>query len=242
MAFKARSLEAKHFGSEPTYDDWEGFPDELLEQKIQDSFRWYYKFYDFKESLHFIVEYYKKNKVNNKNVKQIKPADLVEVGNHVGYIARMKTKGLKRLPLKYENLFIEKLKIIESIGSKRKEDKKDDSKPPPNIQKRIKEYASGLVFDIEEEVEKFIDNNCETSWTFKDFMKMHKISRPVCKHMVPMLETAKNEVVEAKKGDDKDLKEAYAYLNGRQQTRLIKFYDTIIKECNLIINTKKRKK
>ena len=39
MAFKARSLEAKHFGSEPIYDDWEGFPDELLEQKIQDSFR-----------------------------------------------------------------------------------------------------------------------------------------------------------------------------------------------------------
>ena len=51
MAFEKRSLEAKHMGEEPDPNDWHNLDEEALLGQIHDAFRWYYKFYDFKESM-----------------------------------------------------------------------------------------------------------------------------------------------------------------------------------------------
>ena len=120
MAFSKRSINAKYMGDEPDPIDWDSLPDEELKSEIHGAFRWYYKFFDFKESMNFVQEYYKKNKVKSKSPGKLKIADLTEVGNHVGYIARMKIRGLKSLPEEYEELFIQKLKKIEEIAEHRK--------------------------------------------------------------------------------------------------------------------------
>ena len=113
MAFSKRSINAKYMGDEPDPIDWDSLPPDELKSKIHEAFRWYYRFFDFKESMDFVQEYYKKNKVKSKSPGKLKINDLAEVGNHVGYLARLKVRGLEVLPVEYEELFIQKLKKIE---------------------------------------------------------------------------------------------------------------------------------
>ena len=75
----------------------------------------------------------------------------------------------------------------------------------------------------------------------KKSLKRNKVSKPVAKHLKPHIEDLANEIKLAKSGDV-DFKEAYSHMSGHQQNRLIKFYDKMIEECEMIIETKKVKK
>ena len=241
MAFQKRSLEAKHMGEEPDPREWEGFDDGQLQEAIYGAFRWYYKFFDFKESMGFVQEYYKKNKVKSKSPGKIKITDLAQVGNHVGYLARLKTRGCDFLPEKFETLFINKLKKIEELASVRKsqENAKPD-KVKPDIQKRIRDAAKKLRYDIEDVVDEQLEEDFKKKFNFKLFLERNKVSKPVAKHLKPEIEDLANEIKLAKDGDP-DFKEAYSHMSGHLQNRLIKFYDKMIEECDVIITTKKVK-
>ena len=239
MAFSKRSINAKYMGDEPDPIDWDSLPDEELKSEIHGAFRWYYKFFDFKESMNFVQEYYKKNKVKSKSPGKLKIADLTEVGNHVGYIARMKIRGLKSLPEEYEELFIQKLKKIEEIAEHRKVEETID-KIKPDIQKRIREAAKKLKYDIEDIVDEQLEENFKKKYNFKQFITHNKISRPVAKHLKSEIAEMSGEIKLAKEGDI-DFKEAYSHMSGPQQNRLIKFYDMMIEECDVVITTKKKK-
>lgn len=243
MAFQKRSLEAKHMGDEPDPKDWIGLDEDALEQKMHEAFRWYYRFYDFKESMQFVIEYYKKNKVKTNNPKKIKPIDIPEVGVHVGYIARMKSRGLEDCPIKLENLFIDKLKVIERIAQSRKElqEENQPDKPKPNIQQRMKELAKKLAYDVEDVVEAQIESKFKDKFNFKTFIKQNNVSKPVAKHLKVELINQSEEVRLAKDGDP-EFKEAYSHLSGVIKNRLIKFYDNLIEECDNVETVRKESK
>jgi hypothetical protein len=168
MAFQKRSLEAQHMGLEPDPNDWDGLTEEQLTEACYNAFRWYYKFYDFKECMEFVSEYYKMNKVKTTSPKKIKPVDLMEVGMHVGYIARLKTRGCGFLPEKFEELFIEKLKKIESIAEKRQHEQKEAQaeKVKPNIQERMRILAKNIRYDIEEIVDEQLEDDFKIKFNF----------------------------------------------------------------------------
>ena len=237
MAFSKRSINAKYMGDEPDPIDWDSLPPDKLKSEIHEAFRWYYKFFDFKESMNFVQEYYKKNKVKSKSPGKLKIADLIEVGNHVGYIARMKIRGLKSLPEEYEELFIQKLKKIEEIAEHRKVVVESKDKVKPDIQKRIREAAKNLKYDIEDIVEEQLEEDFKKKFNFKQFVKHNKVSRPVAKHLKSEIVEMAGEIKLAKEGDI-DFKEAYSHMSGPQQNRLIKFYDMMIEECDVVITTK----
>ena len=75
MAFSKRSITAKYMGEEPDPNDWDGLSSEELKSRIHEAFRWYYRFYDFKESMEFVQAYYKKNKVKSKSPGKLKIND-----------------------------------------------------------------------------------------------------------------------------------------------------------------------
>jgi len=241
MAFQKRSLEAQHMGLEPDPNDWDGLTEEQLTEECYNAFRWYYKFYDFKECMEFVSEYYKINKVKTTSPKKIKPVDLMEVGMHVGYIARLKTRGCGFLPEKFEELFIEKLKKIESIAEKRQHEQKEAQaeKVKPNIQERMLILAKNIRYDIEEIVDEQLENDFKIKFNFKSFIKQNKISKPVAKHLKTEINELADEIRLSK--TDPDLKEAYSHLNGIIKNKLIKFYDTLIEECDNIQTVRKEK-
>lgn len=241
MAFQKRSLEAQHMGLEPDPNDWDGLTEEQLTEECYNAFRWYYKFYDFKECMEFVSEYYKINKVKTNSPKKIKPVDLMEVGMHVGYIARLKTRGCGFLPEKFEELFIEKLKKIELIAEKRQHEQKEAQaeKVKPNIQERMRILAKNIRYDIEEIVDEQLENDFKIKFNFKSFIKQNKISKPVAKHLKTEINELADEIRLSK--TDPDLKEAYSHLNGIIKNKLIKFYDTLIEECDNIQTVRKEK-
>jgi hypothetical protein len=191
--------------------------------------------------MEFVSEYYKKNKVKTNSPKKIKPVDLVEVGMHVGYIARLKTRGCGFLPEKFEKLFIEKLKKIELITDKRQHEQKAASpdKVKPNIQERMRVLAKNLRYDIEDIVDEQLENDFKNKFNFKSFIKQNKISRPVAKHLKTEINELADEIRLAK--TEPDLKEAYSHLNGVIKNKLIKFYDNLIEECDNIQTVRKEK-
>jgi hypothetical protein len=241
MAFQKRSLEAQHMGEEPDPNDWDGLTEDQLTGACYNAFRWYYKFYDFKECMEFVSEYYKMNKVKTNSPKKIKPVDLIEVGMHVGYIARLKTRGCGFLPEKFEELFIEKLKKIELIAEKRQHEQKAarPDKVKPNIQERMRILAKNICYDIEDIVDEQLENDFKNKFNFKSFIKQNKISKPVAKHLKTEINELAEEIRLSK--TDPDLKEAYSHLNGIIKNKLIKFYDTLIEECDNIQTVRKEK-
>ncbi|NQX84276.1 MAG: hypothetical protein HRS57_03695 [Mycoplasmataceae bacterium] len=240
MAFSKRSVTAKYMGDEPDPNDWDGLSSEELKSKIHDAFRWYYRFYDFKESMEFVQAYYKKNKVKSKSPGKLKINDLAEVGNHVGYLARLKVRGLEVLPVEYEELFIQKLKKIEEIAKQRKVVVESKERIKPDIQQRIRDAAKKLKYDIEDVIDEQVEEEFKKKFNFKQFLERNKVSKPVAKHLKPHIEDLASEIKLAKAGDV-DFKEAYSHMSGHQQNRLIKFYDMMIEECEVIITSKKKK-
>ena len=240
MAFSKRSINAKYMGDEPDPIDWDSLPPDKLKSEIHEAFRWYYKFFDFKESMDFVQEYYKKNKVKSKSPGKLKINDLAEVGNHVGYLARLKVRGLEVLPVEYEELFIQKLKKIEEIAKQRKVVVESKERIKPDIQQRIRDAAKKIKYDIEDVIDEQVEEEFKKKFNFKQFLERNKVSKPVAKHLKPHIEDLASEIKLAKAGDV-DFKEAYSHMSGHQQNRLIKFYDMMIEECEVIITSKKKK-
>ncbi len=110
----------------------------------------------------------------------------------------------------------------------------------PDIQKRIREAAKKLKYDIEDIVDEQLEENFKKKYNFKQFITHNKISRPVAKHLKSEIVEMASEIKLAKDGDV-DFAEAYSHLNKPLQNRLIKFYDMMIEECEIIITTKKKK-
>lgn len=232
-------------GSEPTWNNVdEHTSDHELTILIETALRWYQHFYDFKTSLSFIEKFYKKNKVDRKNLKKISAnnvEDLMSIGRTPGFLCKMKLNGLDRLSANYNDLLIKRLSLIEDVGKKRKqkqEETKVDS-PVISVQQRIIQKAESYMFDIDYVVDLFIDNNFETSFTFKAFNKINQIKKPVAQKMLPMIQDRIDEL--ENKSDDPDLKEAYRHLTKRNKNRIIKLLNECKSGCEEVAATKQKK-
>lgn len=221
---KYKNLDEKYMGFEPELTETPSVSD------IEAALRWYSHFHDFKSSLKFVGEFYKKNKVNQSNLKKINTTDILDVGRVVGFLCRMRTRGVEVLPPKYNNVIIEKLKLIEQIGKTRKEKVVLEDKKIISVQQRIKEKADSIFFDLEYIEELFIDNNFETTFEFKNFQKITKIKKPIAKILSHLSQLKIDEL--ENKNNDPDLKEAFCHLKKREKNKIIKFWKSIKEGCD----------
>ena len=167
---------------------------------------------------------------SNEDNKKINTSDLLDVGRVVGFLCRMRTRGVEVLPPKYNTVIIEKLKLIEQLGKTRKEKIVHVDKKIVSVQQRIKEKANSIFFDLEYVEELFIDNNFETSFEFKNYKKVTSIKKPIAK-ILSHLSQLKIDELENKNGDP-DLKEAFCHLKKRQKGKIIKFWKSIKEGCD----------
>jgi len=221
---KFKNLDEKYMGFEPELNDTPTI------NEVENALRWYNHFHDFKDSLKFISSYYKKKKVNQTNLKKINNTDMLEVGRVVGFLCRMKTKGVEVFPANYTDIMVKKLQLIERIGSTRKEKEKVETKNVISVQQRIQEKANSFMFDLEEAEDYLYENNFESDFSFPAFVKINGVKKPIAKKLAVMSQNKINEL--ENKEDDPDLKEAFSHLTKRQKNKIIKFWKLIIKGCN----------
>ena len=76
-----KTLDEKYMGTEPSWEDIDDTMAEYeLTAKIESAIRWYSYFYDFKESLKFVDQFYRKQKVDRTNLKKITTMDRAIAG------------------------------------------------------------------------------------------------------------------------------------------------------------------
>ena len=242
-----KTLDEKYMGTEPTWEDIEDvMPDYELTVKIESAIRWYSHFYDFKDSLKFIDQFYKKHKVDRSNLKKITTMDTLQVGRIVGFLCRMKFRGIPKLSTRYAEILVDRLKVIEELGKYRqilKDETKENSKVI-SVQQRITSRANGYMFDLDYVIEMFEDNDFKTSFTFDAFQKLNVVKKPVATKMIPQIDTRIEEL--ENKENEPDLREAYQHLSKWDKNKIIKIWKECKSGCQKIILTKqprtKRKK
>ena len=196
-----------------------------LNKFIEDAFDWYKDRYDFNDSLKFIEQYYQQNKVDTINIKKITSNDQLDIGRYSGFLCRMIVKGLPRLSVKYSNILVKKLRIIEEIGKIKPVRQKKIPNKIISVQERIQQRAKNLIFDIDYVIDLYIDNNFETDFAFNTFVRVNDIKKPVAKLLIVLLQERIDEL--ENKENDPDLEEGYGHFGKRQKKKIIK----ILKEC-----------
>tara|TARA_B100001123_G_scaffold451288_1_gene629836 strand:+ start:3798 stop:4550 length:753 start_codon:yes stop_codon:yes gene_type:complete len=238
-----KTLDEKYMGTEPSWEDIDDTMAEYeLTAKIESAIRWYSYFYDFKESLKFVDQFYRKQKVDRTNLKKITTMDTMRVGRIVGFLCRMKVRGIPKLSTRYAALLVDQLKIIEDIGKYRQVLKNETQEAPKviSVQERITSRANGLIFDLDYVIELFEDNNFKTSFTWDAFQKLHNIKKPVAAKMVPLIDVRIAEW--ENKDNEPDLREAYKHVSKRDKNKIIKIWKECKSGCQKIMLTKQPRK
>lgn len=247
----SRSLDERYMGLEPEWTNYRFLSEEELCSNIEKALHWYSRFYDLKQSFTFIQKYLRKHKIDSKPLNVLTSDDMLQVGRTIGFLCKIKMRGLDQLPDKYEKIFVDKMKLIRDLASVRKNIKKKKIDDTDNklantnvisVQERINTLAKGYVFDIEYfKLQDFIDNKFTGEFDVAAFCKINNIKLPTAKKMKSLLYSSMEEIQLSK--TDKELSEYYRNYSVREKNKIIKFYDTILKDIDRYFkrNSKKKK-
>jgi hypothetical protein len=218
-------FDEKYFGPEPSWGEEK--PDRTTLVK---AYNWYNYFYDKKGIVKFLFDHYPRDK---KEIRFLKRLDNNDIPSTICYQARMISRGCK-LPQESLDYFNQKIKSMlekaKTIHEENLEEKKES--PKPSIQDRIKEQISDYIAEIEQEVDLFTENNCNSefnmySWLQKNNIKSQQ-SNAIAEYYKPLLA----ELKEAKTKKDEQLNEAYAFMKPRELGRFVDFIDNIVKDAS----------
>lgn len=149
------------------------------------------------------------------------------------------------LPQQYQDImhnyainFVEDLIIVE------KPKKKVEKKELPVNQQPV-QIVSRLIGEIEFEIDKFLDSNCKTDFSLKNFLLGHNpkqgiVSKIRMWYRRQLKELQLSIAMGAKGVANKDIKEAYGYMTVPQRKRYIKLIESFVKDCEDYSTDKKQ--
>ena len=199
--------------TEPKYDG------KMTNLQLVEALNWYHQNQEPKDAQRFLLEYAKKNKIPGR-VDTSKSyltlawlCRLVSNGNDVGSEAIRKIKS--GLPALLEK---EKAEVVV------------DATPAPSIQERMREKIGEIAGELEGCIDDYILSG------FKDARSPLALMQDKAKGMhatkiIEIFKKRRTEFDEVLHTTDKDLKEAYSYLNKTQLKKLVAYCDLIITDA-----------
>lgn len=112
-------------------------------------------------------------------------------------------------------------------------EQKETKKPDVPKRSPAEEKLSMLIGDIDVAIDKLEE------FSAYDFLKKEEASAPMLSKLLEYYTPILEEVVAAKTGTDKELKEAYSNLKPRTLTKLVKFIQAIVDDLKLMTTAKK---
>ena len=199
--------------TEPKYDG------KMTNLQLVEALNWYHQNQEPKDAQRFLLEYAKKNKIPGR-VDTSKSyltlawlCRLASNGNDVGSEAIRKIKS--GLPALLEK---EKAEVVV------------DATPAPSIQERMREKIGEIAGELEGCIDDYILSG------FKDARSPLALMQDKAKGMhatkiIEIFKKRRTEFDEVLHTTDKDLKEAYSYLNKTQLKKLVAYCDLIITDA-----------
>jgi hypothetical protein len=167
---------------------------------------------------------------------------------HAGILARLIDGGseLQEKEINYLNQRIEFLKsqIDKRQKSEDKQAKKDAVTAAlvaaqPSIQQRMEEKAHDLAGEIEGAIDDFVLGGCKSDFSAKNYLLTNQVAGPIAKRIGELFIPLSKELNEVLVGEDEQLVEGYSNFNKREMKRYVEFIDTIIADCQQMVQTAK---
>lgn len=219
----------KAWGTEPSLPDHE-----LTQLEIQKCLTWY-NYVESRSDAHaYLVEYLKA--ANDERWKAIKRAAEKHVSPTAGWLARMLSRGAI-LPAQTQATF-ERL-VNESAQSRNSVEETDEQDKniieiKPTIQQRMAEKAGDMIADIEDVLDKWLENKDFSAY---DYFKSKEAAPKIVSQVISYYEPLLSEL----NAKDPQVNEAYRHL-GRNKSVYTKFVASIIAEAERFVGVSKAAK
>lgn len=229
-----KSLDEKLMGPEP------GVIENVVENdpRVAAAYNWYSYFGDTASSKKWVIEYMRKHSYSKEQIKHFDAAPHWKIGITSCSIARMTNNGtvLPKRSMDFLHDHIETcIKAGMELGAS-----DDTEKPVVNIQNRIKEKQSAIIADVEDELDKFYNNNYSGTFSFYDFCQKNQLKSvhaKVVKEYYSRLLAEVKELTQPK--PHPDLVEGYKHLSKAQIKNYYAFVNSICADADRFANNKK---
>ena len=203
--------------------------------------------HDDKEKKKWFITHYAK--IDKKAAVELLKVDEQHF-RHAGILARMIEGGsvlqeneMRHLTEKTEALLaqIQKRQKSQDVQDKKDADAAKAALPSNviSIQKRMEDKAHDVAGEIEGAIDDFILAGCKSDFSAKNYLMANQVAGPIAKRVGDLFVKTSNELHEALAGDDAQLVEGYSNFTKRELKRFAEFVDTIIADCNQMVQTAK---
>ena len=236
-ALNPRDADTKYMGSEPF------FPRQPeTEQRttlLTQGFTWYNRFYGKKDAKELLAQFLDHNH-RESEAKLIRKIDDREFVMTHCWLARMTLRGLELN--EHEELTLEnEITRLSKIKQQVAEVKEEKVSNRPNVQEIMRDKAREAAGELEGVFDDFIKDGKASAKTVDIVAKFNVMPQHI-PMIVELWKRKQNEFDTLQEGEDKELKEAYAYLGKIQIRNIVKFIEQVLGDLNSYISIKKASK
>lgn len=214
---------------------------ENYRESLMRAFNWYNANREEKDFRAYAEQYIKSSPDLKEYAHAVSKATLLEV-KPIGVIGRLVRRG------QFVHIN-ETMKILEELEKLKAKYKKQPSikseattTPAPNIQDRIMETARSHAAEVDAQIDIFVQEK-SNSFSMKSYLVGNSVSGVIAKKIGGLYEKLINELDEAYKGKDPQLKEGYSNLSKVQLRKLLEFVRQIVADCNQqVVSAKAQRK
>lgn len=228
-----RGVDAKYLGEEPTWEGQEFLSESQLDSRIGLAYNWYNYFYEPKEGRRYLNDYMTEQGMSKAAMALISRISDAKLSSTMCNTARMLTMGLEHDALR-EKLNNYLVSIVEH-GAEIAKKEKAAAAVAANLPVITHNPAADLIASIEE----MLDND----YLFDEFYSWLKAknvkpaqARAIADYYTPWAE----ELEEAQKTKDSDLKYAYRHLSKKELAMRIAVMRGIVNDCESLVSNNRK--
>jgi hypothetical protein len=227
-----KTLDEKMMGQEP------GVIENVVENdpRVSAAYNYYNYMFNSASGKKWVIEYMKNHSYTKEQISSVESAPHSQIGITACSVARIINNGTK-LPDKSIKFLHDTIDKAIEVGSKIPASTPSST---PNIQDRIKQKQNAVIADVEDELDKFYNNNYTGTFSFYQFSQTKQLkpahAKAVREYYTRLLDELK-ELTQPK--PDKDLVEGYSHLNKSQIKSYYAFVSSICSDAERFsVNTK----
>lgn len=215
-----RGLDVKYMGEEPE--------DVSTEAKLGHALNWYNYMVDEKQCRGFLVDWMTAQPEHSADALLLDRLPDWRFQGTVGALARVMTRG-GVLPSGVRERFLGRVSEIVA-AAKRVAEPKPVAQP---VASRT-DPAHAIIAEVDERIDELCRfERGRAEWSMYDFLKSKSVSGPVAKRVAAHFSRLRDELEQAARGGDEQLKEAYRLFKKRQLTEYLEFVSRVVSDCSV---------
>jgi len=217
---------------------------ETYKRDLLHALNYYNSNHDDKEKKKWFISHYAK--VDKKAAVELLKVDESHF-RHAGILARMIEGGSVLQENEMRHLTERTEALLAQINKRQKSEDKQDKKDAvtaalvasqPSIQQRMEEKAHEIAGEIEGAIDDFILTK-KSDFSTKNYLLANQVAGPIAKRIGEFFVPLSKELQETLEGKDEQLVEGYSNFTKRELKKFAEFVDSIIGDCNQMVQTAK---